>query len=49
VELHILYTGEKDGGLGDIADVFKQYGVRGAREGGEPIIKSTRSRRRSEN
>ncbi|MCZ6634761.1 MAG: OmpA family protein [bacterium] len=50
VELHILYAGEEDGGLRDIADVFKQYGVRGARESGAPIVNPTRTRRRrSEN
>ena len=47
VELHILYGGEEGGGLEILDEAFKNAGMKGTREDGEPLVKPRRSRRRS--
>ena len=46
VEVHILYSGEMDGNLQIISDVFGRYGVDGEREGGGQIVKPRHRRNR---
>ena len=46
VEIHILYSGEVDGNLQTIQDVFKKHAIDGEREGGGQIVKPRHRRNR---